>query len=145
MATSARSIQTRVDRAQLRPHIPRRMRVLDPGHRYALPHLDGEKETVLQFVKREGAIYPGNVGHCEGVNMQEVLRALIERAIYLDAQLPAHETMLAISYMKLAVHSLESRAARRHGRASPDVENSVYGDTCRGCGHVGCDGRHRQP
>jgi hypothetical protein len=120
------------------------MRVLDPGHRYALPHLDGDGETTLQFVKREGAIYPGNVGHHEGVNMQEILRALIDRAVYLDTQIPADENILAISYMKLAVHALESRAAHRHGRQPPDVEQSVYGETCGRCGHVGCDGKgHR--
>ena len=116
------------------------MRVLDPGHRYALPHLDGDGETTLQFVKREGHIYPGNVGHEEGVNMQEVLRALIDRAVYLNGQIPSEDTTLAIHHMKLAVYAMEARAAHRHRRAPPSVEDSVYGSTCRGCGHVGCDG-----
>lgn len=115
------------------------MRVLDPGHRYALTHLDGDGETVLQFVKREGDGYPGNVGTSEGVTIQEVLRALIDRGKYVQDQIPCPETEMAIEHMISAVHSLEVRAARRHGRTEPTVHESVYGPTCS-CGHVGCDG-----
>jgi hypothetical protein len=53
------------------------VRTLDPGHRYALANLDGDGEDMLTFVKREGMLYPGNVGSHAGTTMQEVLRALI--------------------------------------------------------------------
>ena len=69
------------------------MRVLDPGHRYALRHLDGDGETVLQFVNREGEKYPGNAGACEGTTMQEILRALIDRAAYVNGQASCEEAV----------------------------------------------------
>jgi hypothetical protein len=116
------------------------VRVLDPGHRYVLAHLDGDGETVLQFVKRQGPGYPGNEGRSEGVTLQEVLRALIDRATYVNGQIPCDETTSALAHMKSAVHAMETRAARLHGRPPPDAEESVYGEYCRRCGHVGCDG-----
>src|SRR5271157_4800434 len=97
------------------------MRILDPGHSYVLDHIDGLGKTTLRFVKREGEGYPRNVGHHEGTTMQEVLRALIERAEYVQGQIPCPETEAAIEHMKLAVHGMELRAARRHGRDVVDI------------------------
>lgn len=118
------------------------VRVLDPGHRFSLRHLDGGGETVLQFVKREGADYPGNVGSCEGTTMQEMLRALISRAQYVNNQIPCEETVEAIVLMRCAVHNLEIRAAHRHGRDTQllTVDEAVSGRCCALCGHVGCTG-----
>ena len=120
------------------------MRVLDPGHRFSLRHLDGPGETVLQFVKREGRGYPHNVGTSEGTTLQEVLRALISRAQYVNGQIPCPETDRAIDHMMRAVHALEVRAARRHGRNEAiSVAEAVSGPTCAHCGHVGCVGSCR--
>jgi hypothetical protein len=120
------------------------MKVLDPGHRFALRHLDGEGESVLQFVKREGEKYPGNVGHCEGTTMQEVLRALISRAKYVNDQIPCVETQAAIALMEGTVRLFEVRAAALHDRSiNITVEEAVNGPTCAKCGHVGCEGSCR--
>jgi len=116
------------------------VKVLDPGHRYELPHLDGDGTTTLTFVKREGEGYPGNVGHHEGVIMQEVLRALIDRAEYVDRQIPSAATSLAIECMQRACALLETRAAVRHGREIPLAHHAVYGTPHKDCGHVGCNG-----
>lgn len=116
------------------------MKVLDPGHRYELAHLDGEGMSVLQFVKREGDKYPGNVGHCEGTTIQEVLRALIHRAAYVNSQISCPETSDSIYHMAQAIYVLERRAARLHGRPDPGLDESVFGVPCRGCMHVGCNG-----
>ena len=117
------------------------MRVLDPGHRFVLAHLDGRGETILQFVKRQGPGYPGNEGTSEGTTIQEVLRALISRAEYVNGQIPCAETESAIDHMRAAVLALEQRAARRHGRPAEALtaNAAVAGPTCRVCGHVGCD------
>jgi hypothetical protein len=64
------------------------MKILDAGHRYQLDHLDGDNVTELTFVKRSGAMYPFNIGEYEGTNVQEVLRALIDRTEYLNRQKP---------------------------------------------------------
>lgn len=120
------------------------MKVLDPGHRYALDSLDGEFPQTLTFVKREGAKYPGNVGSHPGTTMQEVLRALIERAEYVNQQIPCAETTLAIGLMQSALYLFESRAARCHGRIlDASVADLVDGvGKCKRCGHVGCVGGH---
>lgn len=122
------------------------MKVLDPGHYYELDSLDGCFVNALVFVKRQGAKYPGNIGAHSGTTSQEVLRALIDRAEYVNAQTPCAETQLACDLMRTALWLLESRAARRHGRpftVSADEVVSGAGK-CRLCGHVGCPGSCRQ-
>lgn len=118
------------------------MRVLDAGHYYELDRLDGPGVEMLQFVKREGEGYLGNVGHCPGTNMQEVIRALIDRCKYLDAQIPCVETVATIAALRTALLLLELRAARRHGRewtvaSFTGLENFPV---CERCGHIGCHG-----
>lgn len=120
------------------------MRILDPGHRFQLDSFDGDSGIqVLQFVKREGWMYPGNVGHDPGTNTQEVLRATISRAIYLNQQIPCWQTKVSIWLMGIVVWLYEHRAAKRHRRETPGLYHSVYGVTCVHCGHVGCEGECR--
>ncbi len=121
------------------------MEVVDPGHEYLLDSLDGEQMNHLIFVKREGEKFPGNVGHHPGTTMQEVLRALIDRAQYVNNQVKCHETTMAIDNMEFALLWLEQRAAKRHGRSESflDIERKdiISGkNKCSKCGHVGCSG-----
>ena len=121
------------------------VKIIDPGHEYELASLDGEQVNRLVFVKREGKGYPGNVGHHPGTTMQECLRALIDRAKYVQNQIPCEETHKAIKHMADAVYLLELRAARRHNRiAWFTVEQALSGPTCVKCGHVGCAGTFAQ-
>ena len=118
------------------------MDVLDPGHNYKLNCLDGDAFIELRFVKRKGKKYPGNKTCYCGTNIQEVLRAVIDRCRYLDNQVPCDETKEVISLMRHAIIQLELRAAVRHGRdthflVTADLEN---GETCSECGHLGCGG-----
>lgn len=118
------------------------MKVLDPGHDYLLDPLDGEQVNRLIFVKREGERYPGNVGHHPGTNIQEVLRALIERGRYVNRQQPCAETEAVVGMLTTAIMLLEHRAARLHGRvltAKPEEVISGAGK-CPSCGHCGCLG-----
>jgi hypothetical protein len=124
------------------------MKVLDPGHYYALEHLDKIKGTTpvehLGFVKRIGPGYPGNVGSPQsGTNVQEVLRALIDRLEYVDRQVSCTETKMATENLRSALLLLELRAARRHGRFMDlcGVKNIESCIVCWKCGHIGCDGR----
>jgi hypothetical protein len=118
------------------------MEVLDPGHRYRLDSLDGDLEQTLTFVKREGQNYPGNVGSHPGTTTQEVLRALVKRAEYVNGQAPCAETQAACELMKAALYLLEVRAARRHGRHLDRPLAAVVAGAgkCKRCGHVGCTG-----
>jgi len=121
------------------------MKVIDRGHVYDLFALDNDKgqpPPSLVFVKREGPGYPGNVGHHYGTNIQDVLRACIDRVQYLDNQIPHFTNTHVIKHLRAALENLEMRAAMRHGRSiydmpPGDIEKCAF---CSKCGHIGCDG-----
>jgi hypothetical protein len=121
------------------------MKVTDSGHRYVLDSLDGGIQQFLTFVKREGPKYPGNRGSYPGTTSQEVLRALIERSIYVNLQQPCAETEAVTELLKAALYLLEVRAARTHGRPyGHSMLDTMLGTAkCEECGHVGCLGRCR--
>lgn len=128
------------------------MKVIDPGHEYELDWLDGkppiersggvEDGNRLIFVKRSGNGYPGNVGYHPGTNIQEVLRALIERVKYLDGQIHDERNGAVLANLRGALYLLEDRAAERHGRRlTVQARNIEHQPTCNLCGHIECDGR----
>ena len=119
------------------------MKVLDPGHYYELANLDGTTpDRYLQFVKREGPGYSGNVGHNPGTTIQEVLRACCERLRYVGVQQPSRYTNGALGHIKDALLLLEQRAAERHGRNPEGITLNMaeFGACCPKCNHVGCEG-----
>lgn len=117
------------------------MNVLDPGHKYSLDCLDDDYglKILLIFVKREGEKYPGNKGHYSGTNLQEVMRALIDRTEYLNNQIPDTNNRIVIERLRECIWLLEERAARRHCRPFTEVfANIELLPTCKVCGHIGC-------
>lgn len=117
------------------------MRIIDAGHEYELAAFDGGATQVLTFMKREGPGYPFNSGSHGGTNCQEVLRSLIDRTKYLEAQIPCPENEIILAGLRSALLAFEIRAARRHGRTLDTngcIENAP---SCSQCGHIGCD-RH---
>lgn len=127
------------------------MQIVEPGHIYDLAWYDGDAqrpfESLLIFMKREGAGYPGNVGHHPGTNIQDVLRALLDRVKYLDAQIPDVRNTSVVMLLRTAIGLLEERAAERHGRLAtwpplPYLAIEAY-PTCAICGHIGCAGTCR--
>ena len=87
------------------------MRVLDPGHRYALANLESDGETVLQFMK--DARLHGGDGY-PGPSCQEVLRALIDRVQTLNAEKPWAGNADIIYDLRHALAGFEARALIRH-------------------------------
>ena len=125
------------------------MKVVDSGHYYLLDQLDNPIHPYLQplvFVKRVGDGYPGNEPPAHpGTNMQEVLRALIERVKYLDNQIPCQNNIQALRSLRNALWMFETRAADRHGRLVEflvEFKESLIETypTCHKCGHIGCNG-----
>lgn len=116
------------------------MKVLDPGHRYELESLDGDARQILAFVKREGGHYPGNFGAHAGTNMQEVIRALLHRARYINNQIPCMETEAVIQCLQQAFLFLEIRAKRVKGAIleCTNIADLESAETCATCGHVHC-------
>lgn len=121
------------------------MIILDPGHRYQLHHLDGYATEILTFVKRQGDKYPGNTSSYEGTNIQEVLRALIDRVQYINKQIPDKRNDYVLESLRNAFYWLENRAAFRHNRALVGVDfNKIESyEVCDNCKHIGCQGECR--
>jgi N-acetylglucosamine kinase-like BadF-type ATPase len=86
------------------------MRVLDPGHRYALDNLETEGGTILQF-RKDPALHDGD-GY-EGPSCQEVLRAVIDRVQELNREKPDIENAIIIHDLRHAIAAFEARALRR--------------------------------
>lgn len=126
------------------------MRILDPGHSYALRVLDGlpGQEAYRQFVKRIGERYPGNQPPAHpGTIMQEELRAIIDRAEYVNPQTPCAETEAAIGLLKGALLLFEIRAKRvkREWLEAATLDEIILGECCVICGHVKCEGHLKSP
>jgi hypothetical protein len=135
------------------------MKIIEPGHIYELNWLDGKPrgftdgafpvaewtfQNQLIFVKREGDKYPGNKGHHPGTNIQEVVRALIDRVKYLDNQIQHERNTFVLQHLRAVIHQLELRAAQRHNRELRLSINEIFNieilDVCNKCGHIGCEG-----
>lgn len=117
------------------------MKVLDPGHVYQLNTIDNGPPQFLCFVKRDNPPekYPGNVGHHGGVQVQEILRVLIDRLGYVDKQIPDAGTQRAREYLTQAIWELEDRAKRRRDETLDHSLLAVaYATPCITCGHVYC-------
>jgi hypothetical protein len=129
------------------------MKTLDQGHRYILDAIDNGTPQHLAFVKREGDNYPGNDGHYGGTQAQEVIRALIERTIYVNAQIPHAANEEVVEHLRFALLALEQRAAQRHGLEfdllivageEMDILGGIDGraieqiPVCETCGHIVC-------
>lgn len=126
------------------------MRVIDPGHRYSLTSLDIPKEgaaqeQVIQFVKREGPAYPGNVGTSPGILIQDLLRVCLDRLKYLNKQVPCWQNTTIQMFLRLSLGLLENRTRERRGQpaieflGNEEVETEL---TCEECGHIRCLEEH---
>ena len=91
------------------------MEVSDPGHIYHLKELGGGDQT-LTFMKRSGGAIQYDK-EWPGLQVQEVLRALIDRSKYLYDVLPCNETADAVWHLQMALYLYELRAWRRKQEA----------------------------
>ncbi len=128
------------------------MKYITPGHSYVLEVYDvvpkdpAPFRQYLFFMKRIGERYPGNEGSPHpGTNCQEVLRALIDRLLYLNNQIPCAETEICIGHARHMILMLEMRAKRVKGKHLPvplEHEIEKY-PTCKVCGHILCEENHQ--
>lgn len=125
------------------------MKIIDPGHLYELDTLgrvDGwaDEFKQLRFVKRIGERYPGNrAPGYEGTTSQEVIRALIDRARYVDKQKPHSHNYAVIRLPRTALRELEMRAAEERDDGSAvtvifKLKEPELASTCDTCGHIRC-------
>jgi hypothetical protein len=88
------------------------MKILDPGHIYELRQLGDENTQIIKFIKRSGGAVKYDK-EWPGMQTQEVLRALIDRTIYLYNILECRETEEALKHLRAALYWYEVRALRR--------------------------------
>lgn len=96
------------------------MTEIDPGHLYSVDNYNTQNTIICQqirFMKRIGALYPGNIGKpYSGTNSQELVRVLISRLDYVNNQKPFWTNPICTLLLRLILNMLEYRAALRHGR-----------------------------
>ena len=88
------------------------MKIVEQGHVYDLKNLESPGSQRLTFIKRSSGAIEYTDEH-PGTNTQEVIRALIERSIYLNDVIPCAETEDAIYHLRMALFCYEVRAWRR--------------------------------
>lgn len=83
------------------------MKIVVPGHVYELDHLDGDCTTIIHFVNRE------TTHGSEGIQNQEVLRALIDRVQHCDRRLAWQGNQKILHHLRMALVLHEARALER--------------------------------
>ena len=94
------------------------MKVIVPGHTYALSHLDGNGTTILSFVDR------GHGHDHEGPTCQEVIRVLLDRLKFLDAERAWSGNADIRHHLRMALVGFEARALIRNvekGEIDPEA------------------------
>jgi hypothetical protein len=108
--------------------------IRDPGHRYQLRVEEGLSPVFLQFVKTKD-------GKQCGTTNAEVVRALINRTQFLEANDPQPVNEGIILLLRLVLYDLEYAEAKLAGRELPDScdpgEIETY-PVCSECGHIFC-------
>lgn len=122
------------------------MRIVEPGHVYAMQNVDEivdlPNEQVVRFVRRRGPtgeLLP-SAEREPGVLTQELLRVAIDRTLYLYAEAPCDEDTEIVEHLRAALSLYESRAARRQIERLSKPE---LAEPCPNCGHILCG--HREP
>jgi hypothetical protein len=118
--------------------------IIDPGHQYMLPSLDGYYPQRLTFVKRcdlaNPARFPGNKDAYPGTTVQMVVRTLLDRLRYLQGQHWCLENVGVIFALRSVLWLMEFRAARRHGRRYfKSLSYAENAPLCPECGHTICE------
>lgn len=113
------------------------MKIASAGHVYEVENVDGNDRQTIRFVRRRGPNgepLPSDQRE-EGILSQELLRVLIDRTLYLNAEAPCDEDVAIVDHLRSALGLYESRAARRsiERLARPEMASP-----CPDCGHILC-------
>jgi len=98
------------------------MRVLYPGHRYALKDSKSASESILQF--RQDGLHP----LVNGPSCQEVIRALIDRVNVLNEEVPWSGNETILQNLRNALAGFEARALLRKVEKGMQIERISVAD-----------------
>lgn len=85
------------------------MYIIEPGHIYDLENRNNGVQR-LTFIKN---LPEDSLSNHDGVSCQEVLRALIDRVLELNRQVPCHENIEIINKLRECIVLFETRAVSR--------------------------------
>lgn len=97
------------------------MKILIPGHLYEVANFEnpGAPGQKIQFIHKTQSPN-GPTGQldtvCDGTTNEELLKVLIDRMLFLHAQLPDDETAAAVDHLKDTLYALQSRTYERQLR-----------------------------
>lgn len=101
------------------------MRIINPGHVYAVEELENKGEQVITFIQKkeaaEGAGEQKLVTVQDGTTNEELLKVLIDRMNFLQAKAPCRENAIVITNLEESLMWLEKRTA---GRVARGVEGT---------------------
>ncbi|MCA1571174.1 MAG: hypothetical protein LC798_12825 [Chloroflexi bacterium] len=100
------------------------MKILEPGHVYAVENVDGPGKQEIRFVRRRDGKGEPLPESTPGVLTQELLRVCIDRTLYLYAEAPCDEDTEIIEKLRDCLVLYESRAARRAIERLPKPEQA---------------------
>lgn len=109
--------------------------VIEPGHVYELRNVDGPGVQRITFVRRRGPDAERREASEEGLLSQQLIRVLIDRTLYLNAEDPCEEDTRIVHLLRNCLRLYESRAARRviERLSMPELAG-----VCPVCQHVLC-------
>lgn len=113
------------------------MKVLVKGHKYIVHHVGDDGDQCIDFVQRRkynGERFPDGFEY-PGILSQELIRVLIDRTLYLNAEEPCTEDVEIIHHLRDALTLYESRAARKNIEKLVKVEEAKV---CHKCHHILC-------
>lgn len=117
------------------------MKIVEPGHVYDVENVDGDGTQRIMFVRRRDSAAKKLDTSTEGILSQELLRVLIDRTLYLNAEAPCSEDVEIVDKLRECLRLYESRAARRSiERLSMPEREPV----CATCGHIRCEHLQRK-
>lgn len=113
------------------------MRIIEAGHIYEMHNVDGEPGDMqlIRFVRRRSDDAKLMPSFTPGILAQELLRVLIDRTLYLNAEAPCAEDMAIIEKLRDCLKLYEARAARRTIEKLPMPEMQ---EVCGQCHHILC-------
>lgn len=120
------------------------MKVLTPGHRYVVHHVGDDGDQIIQFVQRRDihgepfSTHPHFKKETPGILSQELIRVLIDRTLYLNAEEPCLEDVEIVKHLRDALTLYEARAARKNIEKIVKVEEA---EVCDECHHILCHHR----
>lgn len=101
------------------------VRIVEPGHIYAVKNRDDNSEQIIKFIRSD---LPGQAGSHDGILCQDLLRILMDRVHFLNKQQPCQENQDIYVRLREVLILFETRAMKRKLEKHPYLDRIAPGD-----------------